>query len=131
VAQEGAPDAEVPDPDDGAAAAVGEDAAPVDGAAALLAAPVGLLAAEADADPVELDELEELLHPAASSAATARVAPVSGTRRERAVTFKEDSFLGKDAPIETPPGPEWLGQIRVGVIGGVLSCQSHDEEEPA
>jgi hypothetical protein len=93
VAQECAPDAEVPDPDDGAAAAVGEDPAPVDGAA-VLAAPVGLLAAEAGADPIELDELEEL-HPAASSAATASVAPVTGTRRERAVTFKEGSFLGK------------------------------------
>lgn len=108
MAQEGAPDAAAPDPDDDDAAVVGEDAAPVDGAVALLAAPVGLLAAEAGADPVELDELEELLHPAASSAATARAAPVSGTRRERAVTFKEGSFLGKDAPIETPPVPEWL-----------------------
>jgi len=95
VAQECAPDAEVPDPDEGAAAALGEDAAPVDGAAAaVLVAPDGVLAPEADADPAELDELE-VLHPAASSAATASVAPVSGTRRERAVTFKEDSFLGK------------------------------------
>jgi hypothetical protein len=113
VAQEGAPDAEVPDPDEGAAAAVGDEAAPVDGAAALLAAPVELVAAEADAAPAELDELEELeaLHPAASSAATASVAPVSGTRRERAVTFKEGSFLGKDAPIETLPAPEWLDEI--------------------
>lgn len=113
--QEDAPDAEVPDPGD-AAAVAGEDAAPVDGAAVVLAAPVGLLAAEADADPVELDEPEELdeleeLHPAASSAATTRAAPVSGTRRERAVTFKEVSFLGKDAPFETPLAAEWLGRI--------------------
>ncbi|HEX6451930.1 MAG TPA: hypothetical protein VF060_21020 [Trebonia sp.] len=93
MAQEFAPDAAVPDPDEGAA--VGEDAAPVDGAAAaVLVAADGVLAAEADADPVELDELE-VLHPAASRAATASVAPVSGTRRERAVTFKDGSFLGE------------------------------------
>ena len=96
MSQEGAPDAEVPDPDEDVAAAVGEDVAPPDVAAPVLAVPAGLLPVEADTEPIELDELEEELHPAASNAAaTASVAPVRGTRRERVVTFKEGSFLGK------------------------------------
>jgi hypothetical protein len=79
VAHAGALDAAVPVPDDGApaVAAPGAGDAPVEAA----------VPPDTDdgAELTELDELDEL-HPAASSVAAASAAPVSGTRRDRAVT---------------------------------------------